>query len=71
MSFVRVPAVWNPMLQTHARAFYTAEALGKGAEMHEAFFNEIHEKHNLLDTPDKLRAFFGNSVSTPRRSRTR
>ena len=34
MNFVRVPAVWNPTLQLHARAFYTAEALGKGAEMH-------------------------------------
>jgi protein dithiol oxidoreductase (disulfide-forming) len=59
VSFVRLPAVWNPLLQTHARAFYTAEALGKGAEMHDAFFREIHENHNYLDTEDKLRDFFG------------
>jgi thiol:disulfide interchange protein DsbA len=58
-SFVRVPAVWNPLLRLHARAFYTAEALGKGNEMHDALFREIHENHNMLDTEDKLRDFFG------------
>jgi thiol:disulfide interchange protein DsbA len=59
VSFVRVPAVWNPLLQTHARAFYTAEALGKGAEMHDAFFREIHERGNSLDDEAKLQEFFG------------
>lgn len=59
VSFVRVPAVWNPLLQLHARAFYTAEALGKGAEMHDEFFREIHERGNALDTEAKLQAFFG------------
>jgi thiol:disulfide interchange protein DsbA len=58
VSFVRVPAVWNPLVRTHAQAFYTAEALGKGAEMHDAFFREIHDNQNLLDTPEKLQAFF-------------
>lgn len=58
-TFVRVPAVWNPLLQFHARAFYTAEALGKGEEMHSEFFREIHERGNALDTEDKLQAFFG------------
>ena len=59
MSFVRVPAVWNSLLQLHARAFYTAEALGKGAEMHSAFFSEIHERGNMLDSEAKLQEFFG------------
>jgi thiol:disulfide interchange protein DsbA len=59
VSFVRVPAVWNPLLQLHARAFYTAEALGKGAEMHGEFFREIHERGNMLDSEAKLREFFG------------
>jgi protein-disulfide isomerase len=54
VSFVRVHAVWNPLLQLHARAFYTAEALGKGAEMHAEFFREIHERGNRLDTEVKL-----------------
>jgi thiol:disulfide interchange protein DsbA len=59
VSFVRIPAVWNDLLKLHARAFYTAEALGKGAEMHDAFFKEIHEKGNHLDTEEKLQEFFG------------
>ena len=59
VSFVRIPAVWNPLLQFHARAFYTAEALGKGAEMHGEFFSEIHERGNALDTEQKVQEFFG------------
>lgn len=59
VSFVRVPAVWNPRLRMHARAFYTAEELGKGAEMHTAFFREIHERRNDLDTEAALQEFFG------------
>jgi thiol:disulfide interchange protein DsbA len=26
---VRLPATWNPLVKTHARVFYTAEALNK------------------------------------------
>ena len=59
LNFVRIPAVWNPLLQLHARAFYTAEELGKGAEMHSEFFKEIHERGNGLDSEAKLQEFFG------------
>jgi protein dithiol oxidoreductase (disulfide-forming) len=58
VNFVRVPAVWNSLLQLHARAFYTAEALGKGAEMHTELFREIHERGNALDSEAKLQEFF-------------
>jgi thiol:disulfide interchange protein DsbA len=59
VNFVRVPAVWNPTLQIHARAFYTAEALEKGDEMHGEFFREIHDRRNGLDTEVALQEFFG------------
>jgi thiol:disulfide interchange protein DsbA len=59
VNFVRVPAVWNELLLLHARAFYTAEQLGKGEEMHAEFFREIHERGNRLDTETKLQEFFG------------
>jgi len=59
VSFVRVPAVWNDLLRLHARAFYTAEELGKAAEMHAEFFREYHERRNQLDTEQKLTEFFG------------
>ena len=59
VSFVRIPAVWNDDLKLHARAFYTAEALNKGAEMHEPLFREIHVNRNMLLTEGALRDFFG------------
>jgi thiol:disulfide interchange protein DsbA len=58
VNFVRVPAVWNPLLQLHARAFYTAEALGKGTEMHAEFFREIHDRGGRLDSEEQLQQFF-------------
>jgi protein dithiol oxidoreductase (disulfide-forming) len=59
VNFVRIPAVWNPLVRMHARMFYTAQQLGKGDEMHEAFFNEIHVNGNMLDSEEKIAAFFG------------
>jgi len=59
VNFIRVPALWNPTLQIHARMFYTAQELGKGEEMHTAFFREIHERGNMLDTEAKIQEFFG------------
>ena len=58
ISFVRVPAVWNPLVRLHAQAFYTAEVLDKGEEMHDLFFAEIHNHGNYLDSPETLAAFF-------------
>ena len=58
VSFVRIPAVWNAIAELHARAYYTAEALGKTAEIDGPFFDEIHGKHDMLDSEDKLAAFF-------------
>lgn len=59
VNFVRIPAPWDPIATLHARAFYTAQLLGKLEEMHSDFFTEFHEKHNLLDTEEKLVEFFG------------
>ena len=60
INFVRVPAQWSghPESPIHARAYYTAEALGKLGEFEEDFFNEVHKNRNLLDTEAKLAAFF-------------
>ncbi len=59
VSFVRIPAVWNSLLQTHARAFYSAEALGVVAELHMPIFREIHDNRNYLDSQEALTGFFG------------
>ena len=59
VTFVRIPAIWNGIAEMHARAYYTAEALGKNVEIAGPFFDEYHRKGNRLDTIDKLAEFFG------------
>jgi thiol:disulfide interchange protein DsbA len=59
IDLVRIPAAWNPLAELHARAYYTAEALGKLDEMHAPFFREFHVNRNYLDTEAYLRDFFG------------
>ncbi len=56
VELVRLPAVWNDLLKTHARLFYTIEVLGK-PQLHDEVFREINVKGNRLDTPDKIEAF--------------
>jgi len=58
VNFLRVPTVWNPTVRLHAQAFYAAEALGKGEEMHAPFFSEMHERNNYLQSEDAIAAFF-------------
>ena len=59
INFVRIPAPWSAARASmHARAYYTAEALGKLEEIERRFFNEIHMKRNMLETEAKLAAFF-------------
>jgi thiol:disulfide interchange protein DsbA len=58
VNFVRIPAPWNPQAVLHARAYYTAEALGKTAEIDGVFFDEIHTKRNPLETEEKIAAIF-------------
>lgn len=59
VNFVRVPTVWNATVRLHAQAFYAAQALGKGEEMHAPFFREMHVANNYLQTKDAMADFFG------------
>lgn len=58
VSFVRIPVMWNPTNQIHARLFYTAQALGKLEDMHEAIFREIHVNKKMLAEETEIQAFF-------------
>jgi thiol:disulfide interchange protein DsbA len=58
VSFVRIPAPWNATADLHARAYYTAQSLGKTNEIEGPLFNEFHIKQNYLDSEEKLAAFF-------------
>ena len=56
--FRRLPAQMNPNWVVHAKLFYIAEILGIVDKIHEDAFNEIHQKHNMLNTEDLMAAFF-------------
>jgi thiol:disulfide interchange protein DsbA len=58
VNFIRVPAVWNAVLQSHAKAYYTAELLGVVDEVHTPIFREIHVNRNNLTDVDSLQDFF-------------
>jgi thiol:disulfide interchange protein DsbA len=56
--FRRMPASLNRSWQIHARAYFTAEALGVVDEFHPAMFREMNVNRNALNTPELLASFF-------------
>ncbi len=56
VQLVRMPAMWNDVVKTHARLFYTIEVLGK-PQLHDEAFREINVRGNRLETPEKIEAF--------------
>ncbi len=61
VEFERQPGVFsNPVWQLHAAAFYSAEQLGIGEEVHGPIFDTIHRQGNRLDSAEKLQAFFAH-----------
>ena len=62
--FVRIPAVWNPLVRLHAQLYYTEEVLaanGKIAEPEQfrnAVFAEYHRRGNRLASLDAIQALF-------------
>lgn len=52
--FVRVPAMWNPIMEAHARLFYTTEKHGILEDAHQAIFNEIHINGKRLDKTEDI-----------------
>ncbi len=58
VAFVQSPAMWNRVMQTHARAFYTASALGVLEKVHQPIFDAINMERNMLASPDALAELF-------------
>ncbi|MEC9374899.1 MAG: thiol:disulfide interchange protein DsbA/DsbL [Pseudomonadota bacterium] len=58
VSFVRIPVIWNPTNEVHARAMYTADALGVLEKAHEEIFRAIHVQNNQLSSQEGLATFF-------------
>ena len=57
VEFERVPVMWGPVHQQHARLYYTLLALGR-SDLHGAVFNAIHRQGNPLyaQTDEEARA---------------
>lgn len=60
VNFVRVPAAFGPVWETHARAFYAAQVLGVEDKLHQDLFKAIHEEGKPLDSEDALAGFFAD-----------
>ena len=58
VNFVQMPAVWNQPMSLHAKAFYTAEALGKLDEMHQALFNAMNIERKRFSSEGEIAEFF-------------
>lgn len=62
--FVRIPAVWNPLVKLHAQLYYTEEVLAKNGKIadpegfREAVFAEYHRRNNRLASVDAIQALF-------------
>ncbi len=62
--FVRIPAIWNPLVRLHAQLYYTEEVLvnnGKIADpetFRSAVFAEYHRRGNRLASVDSIQELF-------------
>ena len=54
----RMPAVWNEVMKTHARLYFTAVQLELAASAHPAAFRRIHEDGHALNDAEQVAAFF-------------
>jgi thiol:disulfide interchange protein DsbA len=57
VAFRRVPVGFTALHETHARLFYTLEALQQVEAMHRKVFNAIHQQHRRLDKEADIVAF--------------
>lgn len=56
--FVRIPAIFRPEWEQHARAYYTAEILGVLDKTHSAMFDAIHQQKRHINTDEEIQKFF-------------
>lgn len=58
VEFIRQPAAFNETWAKHAKAYYTADALGVVDKIHDDFFDAVQNKKESLETEDELAKFF-------------
>lgn len=58
VAYKRMPAVFSPQWEVHARAYYTAEVLDVSEQTHQALFHAIHAEKKAFNTPARLAEFY-------------
>jgi thiol:disulfide interchange protein DsbA len=67
VNFVGVPAVWQPVMRLHAKAYYTAKALKVFETMNIVIFEAMNLKDQRLQSEDEIADLFvANGVSRER-----
>lgn len=62
--FVRIPAMWNPLVTLHAQLYYTEQVLADNGQLedpqgfHAAVFQEYHGRGNRLASENAIQALF-------------
>lgn len=60
VDFMRFPAIWNGLMEVHAKIYYTAENMDALAIVHEHVFNAINVEGNRLQNEDQIGALFAS-----------
>jgi thiol:disulfide interchange protein DsbA len=58
VEFVRVPAIWHPIMRLHAKAYFTAKAMKSLDQIHEPIFEAMNLKKAKLKTEDEIADLF-------------
>jgi thiol:disulfide interchange protein DsbA len=58
VDFYSMPAMWNNTMKMHAKAFYTAKALGNFDQMNQVLFQTMNVKKNRLKTQSAVKSVF-------------
>jgi len=60
VNLVRVPAIFNPRWEQHARAFYALELMGDLEKVHTLIFEAIHDQGRSLHNVGSMARFLGS-----------
>ncbi|MEW5248612.1 thiol:disulfide interchange protein DsbA/DsbL [Microbulbifer discodermiae] len=52
IKLTKIPAIWQPVMEVHARMYYVADAMGVLGKMHEPIFNAINNQRKMFATRD-------------------
>lgn len=58
VNFVQIPAMWNGLMEAHARAYYVAKQLGIKEDVHQALYNALNVDRKRLDSAEAVAELF-------------